>query len=161
MWRKLLQDADNAGLLRSDLDPMAARMMVLGALNWAAEWWNPRRGSLDTVVRTAQSLVRHGLGVPARGRRRRAGAVPGAAARKPRAAQAARARLTELAGEDAAAAGQRASMRMTAAVRARRGAIARPISPSAAPETWTAGIPGSSRPLRRGRSVPGVTSLTW
>jgi AcrR family transcriptional regulator len=62
MWRKLLQDADNAGLLRPDLDPMAARMMVLGALNWAAEWWNPRRGSLDTVVRTAQSLVRHGLG---------------------------------------------------------------------------------------------------
>ena len=61
MWRKLLQDADNAGLLRSDLDPMAARMMVLGALNWAAEWWNPRRGSLDAVVRTAQSLVRHGL----------------------------------------------------------------------------------------------------
>jgi TetR/AcrR family transcriptional regulator, cholesterol catabolism regulator len=41
---------------------LAARMMVLGALNWAAEWWNPRRGSLDTVVRTAQSLVRHGLG---------------------------------------------------------------------------------------------------
>ena len=62
MWRKLLQDAENAGLLRPDLDPMAARMMVLGALNWAAEWWNPRRGSLDTVVRTAQSLVRHGLG---------------------------------------------------------------------------------------------------
>ena len=62
MWRKLLQDAENAGLLRPDLDPMAARMMVLGALNWAAEWWNPRRGSLDAVVRTAQSLVRHGLG---------------------------------------------------------------------------------------------------
>jgi TetR/AcrR family transcriptional regulator, cholesterol catabolism regulator len=61
IWRKLLQDAENAGLLRADLDPMAARMMVLGALNWAAEWWNPRRGSLDTVVRTAQSLVRHGL----------------------------------------------------------------------------------------------------
>ena len=64
-WRKLLQDAANAGLLRPDLDPMAARMMVLGALNWAAEWWNPRRGSLEVVVRTAQSLVRHGLG-PAR-----------------------------------------------------------------------------------------------
>jgi AcrR family transcriptional regulator len=83
MWRKLLQDADNAGLLRSDLDPMAARMMVLGALNWAAEWWNPRRGSLDTVVRTAQSLVRHGLGVPAEDGDT-AGAAPGAAARKPR-----------------------------------------------------------------------------
>ncbi len=84
MWRKLLQDAGNAGLLRSDLDPMAARMMVLGALNWAAEWWNPRRGSLDTVVRTAQSLVRHGLGVPAGGGDAAAGTAPGAAARKPR-----------------------------------------------------------------------------
>ena len=81
MWRKLLQDAENAGLLRPDLDPMAARMMVLGALNWAAEWWNPRRGSLDTVVRTAQSLVRHGLGL-----QQPAGAsLPGTAARKPRA----------------------------------------------------------------------------
>jgi len=63
-WRKLLQDAADAGLLRPDLDPMTARMMVLGALNWAAEWWNPRRGSLEVVVRTAQSLVRHGLAAP-------------------------------------------------------------------------------------------------
>jgi TetR/AcrR family transcriptional regulator, cholesterol catabolism regulator len=64
MWRTLLLGAYSAGLLRSDLDPLAARMMVLGALNWAAEWWNPRRGSLSLVVRTAQSLVRHGLGTP-------------------------------------------------------------------------------------------------
>jgi AcrR family transcriptional regulator len=87
MWRKLLQDADNAGLLRPDLDPMAARMMVLGALNWAAEWWNPRRGSLDTVVRTAQSLVRHGLGYRQEGGDPGAAGVagaPGPAARKPR-----------------------------------------------------------------------------
>ena len=69
MWRKLLQDAENAGLLRSDLDPVAARMMVLGALDWAAEWWNPRRDSLEVVVRTAQSLVRHGLGDPLRAER--------------------------------------------------------------------------------------------
>jgi TetR/AcrR family transcriptional regulator, cholesterol catabolism regulator len=63
-WRKLLQDADHSGLLRADLEPRAARMLVLGALNWAAEWWNPRRGSLEVVVRTAQSLVRHGLSAP-------------------------------------------------------------------------------------------------
>lgn len=65
IWRGLLADAQGAGLLRPDLEPMAARMMVLGALNWAAEWWNPRRGSLDSVVRTAQSLVRHGLAATA------------------------------------------------------------------------------------------------
>ena len=61
MWRQLLQDAAQAGLLRPGLEPMAARMLVLGALNWAAEWWDPRRGNLETVVRTAQSLVRNGL----------------------------------------------------------------------------------------------------
>jgi TetR/AcrR family transcriptional regulator, cholesterol catabolism regulator len=61
VWRKLLQDADNAGLIRPGLDLMSARMMVLGALNWAAEWWNPRRGSLDAVVRTAQVMTRNGL----------------------------------------------------------------------------------------------------
>jgi len=68
MWRALLRDADHAGLLRPDLDPVAARMMVLGALNWAAEWWNPRRGSIEVVVGTAQSLVRHGLAAGAGGR---------------------------------------------------------------------------------------------
>jgi len=64
-WRRLLQEAAHAGRLRPGLDPVTARMMVLGALNWSAEWWNPRRGSLDIVVRTAQSLVRHGLAAPA------------------------------------------------------------------------------------------------
>ena len=158
MWRKLLQDADNAGLLRPDLDPMAARMMVLGALNWAAEWWNPRRGSLDTVVRTAQSLVRHGLGY------RQEGGDPGAAgvARAGRAqapaAQAACVRLR--AGWRQAEQAQTASTRRTVADRVRRGAMARPISPRAAPETSMRAVPGSCRPLRRGRCVPGVTSLT-
>ncbi|GGN19955.1 TetR/AcrR family transcriptional regulator [Streptomyces fuscichromogenes] len=65
IWRTLVQDAQKAGGLRADLEPRVARMLVLGALNWAAEWWNPRQGSLDVVVRTAKSLVRHGLGVAA------------------------------------------------------------------------------------------------
>ena len=139
MWRKLLQDADNAGLLRSDLDPMAARMMVLGALNWAAEWWNPRRGSLDTVVRTAQSLVRHGLGYRRRAVTAGAAGVPG----RPRASpgRASGLRPAEPAGVRLEQA-QTASMRRTAADRVRRGAMARPISPRAAPETSMRGNPG-------------------
>ena len=64
VWRQLVQDAADAGLLRSDLDLQVARMMILGALNCAAEWWNPHRGSLETVARTAQSMVRHGLSSP-------------------------------------------------------------------------------------------------
>jgi TetR/AcrR family transcriptional regulator, cholesterol catabolism regulator len=84
MWRKLLQDAENAGLLRPGLDPMSTRMMVLGALNWAAEWWNPRRGSIDALVRTAQSLVRHGLGITPPGGDTEPVPVPGTPARRPR-----------------------------------------------------------------------------
>jgi hypothetical protein len=36
-------------------------MLVMGALNWAAEWWDPRRGSVDAIVANAQLLVRNGL----------------------------------------------------------------------------------------------------
>jgi AcrR family transcriptional regulator len=64
IWRQLVQDAADAGLLRADLDLQVARMMILGALNCAAEWWNPHPGSLETIARTAQSMVRHGLGCP-------------------------------------------------------------------------------------------------
>jgi hypothetical protein len=40
-------------------------MLIMGALNWTPEWWNPEQGSLAGVVATAQSLVRNGLGYPA------------------------------------------------------------------------------------------------
>jgi hypothetical protein len=38
-----------------------AQMLVLGALNWTVEWWDPRRGSVDAVVANAQSMVRYGI----------------------------------------------------------------------------------------------------
>lgn len=61
IWRDLFKRASADGAIRTDLDPYLAQMLVMGALNWAAEWWSPRRGSLDTVVATAQSIVRNGL----------------------------------------------------------------------------------------------------
>jgi TetR/AcrR family transcriptional regulator, cholesterol catabolism regulator len=61
VWRRLINDMARSGQLRADLDLYIAQMLVLGALNWAVEWWDPRRGSLDTVVSNAQSFVRHGL----------------------------------------------------------------------------------------------------
>lgn len=61
IWRKLINDVARAGVLRSDLDLYLAQMLVFGALNWAVEWWDPRRGSLEAVVANAQSFVRNGL----------------------------------------------------------------------------------------------------
>jgi AcrR family transcriptional regulator len=61
IWQKLIRDAHAEGQIRADLDLRIAHRLIIGALNWSAEWWNPSRDSLAVIVRTAQSLVRHGL----------------------------------------------------------------------------------------------------
>jgi AcrR family transcriptional regulator len=61
IWRQLFNDAAAAGELHSGMHPVIAQMLVIGALNWAAEWWSNSRGPLDDVVKTAQLLVRNGL----------------------------------------------------------------------------------------------------
>ncbi|MET0191608.1 MAG: TetR/AcrR family transcriptional regulator, partial [Pseudonocardia sediminis] len=61
IWRGLVADLAAAGQLRTGLDPAVARMMVLGSLNWAAEWWDPERGGIDEVIGVAQSMVLHAL----------------------------------------------------------------------------------------------------
>jgi AcrR family transcriptional regulator len=63
-WRNLIADAAKAGQVNPALDPAAARMLVMGALNWAPEWWNPSRGSLTRTIATAQLMVRQGLSAP-------------------------------------------------------------------------------------------------
>ncbi len=62
VWRSLFVDALESGEIRSDLDVSAARMLTLGALNWAVEWWDPHgSGTVDTLVRTAQKMLLGGL----------------------------------------------------------------------------------------------------
>lgn len=61
IWRRLFDEAASSGQLDARIDPRMAQMLVLGALNWAAEWWDPDRGSLPTIVGTAQQLVRNAL----------------------------------------------------------------------------------------------------
>lgn len=61
IWRELLAAARAEGDLDPALDPGTALMVVIGALNWTAEWWDPSRGSLDGVITTAQHLVLQGL----------------------------------------------------------------------------------------------------
>lgn len=63
VWRKLINDLAREGRLRPELDLYIAQMLVLGALNWAVEWWDPRRGSVEAVVANAQSLIRNGIAV--------------------------------------------------------------------------------------------------
>ncbi|CDO30955.1 TetR/AcrR family transcriptional regulator [Mycolicibacterium porcinum] len=61
VWRRLLDDALEAKQLNPELDTRTAQLLVLGALNWAAEWFDSRKFTVDSVVRNAQILVRNGL----------------------------------------------------------------------------------------------------
>jgi AcrR family transcriptional regulator len=61
LWRALIDDAGRAGEIHAALDPRAARMLIIGALNWTTEWWSPDRGTVADTVATAQLLVRRGL----------------------------------------------------------------------------------------------------
>ena len=61
IWRRLFDEARDDGELRDDLDVRHAQLLVVGALNWSVEWFDPRRSSVDTIVSNAQVLVRNGL----------------------------------------------------------------------------------------------------
>lgn len=61
VWRELITTAHAEGRLRADADPYLTRMLIFGALNWAAEWWRADVVPLESVVETAQIMVRRGL----------------------------------------------------------------------------------------------------
>jgi AcrR family transcriptional regulator len=75
IWRSLFAEAVDSGELRSGLDPDLAQPLIIGILNWAAEWWSPKRSSIDAVVATAQSIVRHGIAAEAAGASGASGAL--------------------------------------------------------------------------------------
>jgi AcrR family transcriptional regulator len=46
VWTGVIDAAIDGGHVRADLDPSATRLLILGALNWAIEWYRPG-GALD------------------------------------------------------------------------------------------------------------------
>lgn len=82
LWRRLFDNAQAEGQIRADLDVRYAQLLVLGALNWAAEWYSPRRDSVDGIVVSAQSIIRHGLCPPEEFLARRARKTRTAASRR-------------------------------------------------------------------------------
>jgi len=61
-WSGLLEDARDAGAIRGDLNLSVLRMLILGSLNWAAEWYQPGRGvSPQELSRHATVLLLDGI----------------------------------------------------------------------------------------------------
>ncbi|MCW2295436.1 TetR/AcrR family transcriptional regulator [Rhodococcus erythropolis] len=61
MWRHLFDEAARAKSISEELDALSAMMLTLGALNWAVEWWDPRRGNLDELQRTTRMYILRAL----------------------------------------------------------------------------------------------------
>ena len=61
MWKDLFETGQRVGEFHPDVEIADARMLIIGALNWAPEWWDPDRGSLERIVAEAKRFVRRGL----------------------------------------------------------------------------------------------------
>jgi AcrR family transcriptional regulator len=61
-WRQLARAAQEAGDIRPDLHLPSVVLIIMGALNWSVEWYDPR-GPLapDTLAQQVLSMVLDGL----------------------------------------------------------------------------------------------------
>jgi AcrR family transcriptional regulator len=63
-WRQVLEAARDAGEIRSDVNLSAIRMSILGALNWAADWYHPTGAAPKQIAHDIVVMVLHGLAAP-------------------------------------------------------------------------------------------------
>ncbi|AHH17477.1 transcriptional regulator, TetR family [Nocardia nova SH22a] len=61
LWRGLFAAGTASGDIDPELDARAARMFLIGAVNWAPEWFDPERGSIEQAVAAIELLVRKAL----------------------------------------------------------------------------------------------------
>ena len=57
LWRDLVAELFAAGLIDEKLSPDSVRLMLLGALNWAGEWYRPGGMSIDEIARDFAGCV--------------------------------------------------------------------------------------------------------
>jgi AcrR family transcriptional regulator len=57
IWRDIVVDAARAGYIPEGVNLDAARLMLLGAVNWAGEWYRPNRVSIDQISTSFAELT--------------------------------------------------------------------------------------------------------
>lgn len=61
LWDELLQDAADAGLLRTDIPVPLVRQFLVGALNWPVDWYDPKRGGFEPLAERITALTLDGM----------------------------------------------------------------------------------------------------
>ncbi len=63
-WDGLLVQAASSGEIRPGIDLHIARLVVLGAVNWTVEWYDPKQGSVQKVAKAIAALISDGIFLP-------------------------------------------------------------------------------------------------
>lgn len=61
LWKRLLKEARDSADIRGDLNMSAVRMLMLGAMAWAVEWYRPENGSAASLAHDFSEMVLNGL----------------------------------------------------------------------------------------------------
>lgn len=70
IWRTLLEEAAAAGELRTDVDMTMLRMLMLGSMNWAVEWFRPDMSPPERLADAMKALFFEGAAPRGPGRDR-------------------------------------------------------------------------------------------
>jgi TetR/AcrR family transcriptional regulator, cholesterol catabolism regulator len=57
LWAELVSELYQAGLIDPNISPESIRLLLLGALNWAGEWYRPDRMGIDDISRDFSASI--------------------------------------------------------------------------------------------------------
>ncbi len=60
-WDELFRAAEEQNLIRHKFSPRVIRLILIGALNWTVEWFDPRKGPVENIAETFSSMIFDGL----------------------------------------------------------------------------------------------------
>ena len=66
-WRNLVEEAVNAGELRSGLNASVATQVLMGSLIWTREWYDPAKSSPQEIAREILEILFNGIAPPPSG----------------------------------------------------------------------------------------------
>lgn len=61
LWRSLVEEIYKAKLIDPKISQDSVRLLLLGALNWAGEWYRPDRMDIDKIARDFAASVVHSV----------------------------------------------------------------------------------------------------
>ena len=59
LWRDLVNEVHGAGLIDRHISPDSVRLLLLGAVNWAGEWYRTGRMDIEQISRDFAACVLH------------------------------------------------------------------------------------------------------